>query len=198
MAKKIFLSKAKKKQLIVGAVIIAIMIAFAVVASNYKNSMKKSSEEQKQKTEVKRVTATDFTRIDKITDESDAWKVNESAKISEQDRKIEELERKLNNTLKGNQSTKLPQGDDIFGNGTALPPPPPTTNLPSGKTELAEAAPRSSIQSVDIGVQAVQDQQSQLNARGEVNAPSVRRSDDFQKTPTTVRFKGIRPNIEVY
>ncbi|WP_434778556.1 TraB/VirB10 family protein [Neisseria sp. Ec49-e6-T10] len=191
MAKKFFLSKAKKKQLIVGAVIILVLIVGTVIAASYKDQMKKDNEEKKQETAVKKVTATDFTRIDKITDDSDAWQVNESAKISAQDRKIDELERKFNNVLKG-KDTKLPQ-DDIFGNGTALPPPPPTTDLPkSGKTEMVQMAPKSSIQSVDIGIQSLQDQQNQLNT------PSVRRSDDFKKTTSTVRFKGIRPNLEVY
>ena len=198
--KKKYFPKAKKKQLIVLGVILVMVFAIAGIATNYKNTMKQEREEKKAQTAQKKVTATDFSRPDQMTNESDLWKSTEGAKVETQSRRIEELERRLDLTLKGKDKANLPAGDDIFGNG-ALPPPPPAGNvsLPSGKDGLKTLEPpRSSIQSVDIPLTPSPLATQQVNARGEVKGPYVKRSDDFKKSPDTVRIKGVRPNIEVY
>ncbi len=203
--KKRYFPKAKKKQLIVIGVALVAVFAIAGVATNYKNNLKKEREEKKEQTAQKKVTATDFSRPDQMTNESDLWKNTEGAKLEQQSRKIEDMERKMDLLIRGKNKTDVSgtdlPGDDVFGNGT-VPPPPPAGNvaLPSGKDGLKTTTepPRSSIQSVDIPLTPSPTATQQVNARGEVKGPYVRRSDDFKKSPDTVRIKGVRPNIEVY
>lgn len=197
---KKYLPKAKKKQLVVGGILIVILLVIALVTANYKEKIKQQRLDKAAETTQKKVTATDFSRPDQFVNEPGLWKAEEGAKVESQARKIEELERKFDNIYRGKDKAGagLPENNsDAFGSGAATPPPPPATSLPS--TAEANTPPKSSIQSVDIGLAPpTASSTPQLNAKGEIKAPYVKRSDDFKKTTDTVRIKGIRPNIEVY
>lgn len=196
--KKIFISKGRKKQLIIGLLAGGVALIILAVTINIKSDAK-----EKRKAEAvarkPRVEVTDFAKPDQFVSDESLWKNSEGAKVDQLERKLTDIEKNLaRSDSKGKSNNDLlpnppPFPADGFGNNLGVPPAPTTAQLPNANVPEER---KSRIVSIDIGLAPAQPTQGQGKPLG--GSQNVKRSEDFQRSEQVSRVRGIRPNIEVY
>lgn len=210
---RIRIPTSRKKQMAVGGVVLTtlgIVISGAVYMIE-KN--KQANKEQQQVTQKQQIVATDFTAPQKDVSEGRLWEVSEGARISEIDRKVEELRKEIersnpNDGQSGPDGLGAPNGiSGIDGHGGL--PPRPQGEIPQGQAIAPNMNAQPTIRSLSLGaadgtaapIANQQDTQgnggSPLITGGQNGTTKVRKSANFKQSDEWTQVKGLRPNIEI-